>query len=294
MTIDKNLIQRMVFGLVYALVIMACTTPYGASFINSLFNTSLVAPEQLYFGLMTFFVFVAGWESMRMMKFEPTFWKWLVFPAILLVYYRFAHKFFYGGFYAHINLSELLGLSLLPIAAFTLFKYPSELNYDNGKLIFTVIYAAIPFSFALGLPTFISGISDTFSTEVFWLFVLIWSSDSFAYVFGRLFGKHKMAPKVSPKKTWEGYFGGLACTLVLGYVIEQYLPGLKGNWVIVGGLVAIFAPLGDLLESQLKRTCGVKDSGRLIPGHGGVLDRLDSFMVCAPVVYLYFAIERLF
>ncbi|WP_434576567.1 phosphatidate cytidylyltransferase [Riemerella anatipestifer] len=291
---DKNLLLRIIFGGVYALVIIACTTPYGAITINNLLGNYVVGAEQLYFGLITFLLFVGVWECVRMMKFDNTFWKWLVFPAVLLVYYRFSMKYFYNGFYANITLSEILGLSLLPIAALTLFRYPKELYYENGKLIFAVIYTVIPFSFALGLPTFSKGLPESFSMEVFWMFVLIWSSDSFAYVFGRLFGKHKMAPKISPKKTWEGFIGGVLSTMLLGFFIEQNYTELRGNWILVGVLVSVFAPMGDLLESQLKRTFGVKDSGNIIPGHGGILDRLDSFMVCAPVLYLYFAIEKLF
>ena len=103
-----------------------------------------------------------------------------------------------------------------------------------------------------------------------------------------------MAPKISPKKTWEGFAGGVVLTLVLGFFVEQYFPELRGNWMIVGLLVSIFAPLGDLVESQLKRSFAVKDSGNIIPGHGGVLDRLDSFIICAPVIYLYFILEKLF
>ena len=103
-----------------------------------------------------------------------------------------------------------------------------------------------------------------------------------------------MAPKISPKKTWEGFAGGVVLTLLLGFFVEQYFPELRGNWMIVGLLVSIFAPLGDLVESQLKRSFAVKDSGNIIPGHGGVLDRLDSFIICAPVVYLYFILEKLF
>ncbi|USL96281.1 phosphatidate cytidylyltransferase [Riemerella anatipestifer] len=291
---DKNLLLRIIFGGVYALVIIACTTPYGAITINNLLGKYVVGAEQLYFGLITFLLFVGVWECVRMMKFDNTFWKWLVFPAVLLVYYRFSMKYFYNSFYANITLSEILGLSLLPIAAVTLFRYPKELYYENGKLIFAVIYTVIPFSFALGLPTFIKGLPESFSMEVFWMFVLIWSSDSFAYVFGRLLGRHKMAPKISPKKTWEGFIGGVLSTMLLGFFIEQNYTELRGNWILVGVLVSVFAPMGDLLESQLKRTFGVKDSGNIIPGHGGILDRLDSFMVCAPVLYLYFAIEKLF
>jgi phosphatidate cytidylyltransferase len=103
-----------------------------------------------------------------------------------------------------------------------------------------------------------------------------------------------MAPKISPKKTWEGFAGGVFFTLILGYFIEQKFPELRGNWMVIGFLVSVFAPIGDLVESQLKRTFGVKDSGNIIPGHGGVLDRLDSFIIAAPVVYLYFILEKLF
>lgn len=229
---------------------------------------------------------------MKMMKFDPKSWeKWAVFPLIVFVFYRFSKRFFQHGFYFDFNLSEILALSLIVIAVITLFKFSKELYYDNGKLIFTVIYTALPFGFALGLPKF-SSVDNTFTLEVFFLFILIWSSDTFAYFTGKFFGKHKMSPKISPKKTWEGFAGGVILTLVLGFFVEKYFPELRGNWMVVGVLVAVFGPLGDLVESQLKRNFGVKDSGNIIPGHGGILDRLDSFIICAPVVYLYFILEK--
>lgn len=287
---DKNLIQRSFSGAIYGLLIFLCTTDYGAHLINAI-SPGLVKQEQLYYGLITFFVMVGAYECVRIMKFDSKLYQWLVLPLIVLVYYKFTKRYFGHGFYFNYNLSELLALSLIIIACVTLFKFASELYYDEGKLIFTVIYVALPFGFALGLPKFFDG---TFTWEVFLLFVLIWSSDSFAYFSGRLLGKHKMAPKISPKKTWEGFAGGVIFTLILGYYIEQKLPELRGNWMVVGFLVSIFAPIGDLVESQLKRTFGVKDSGNIIPGHGGILDRLDSFIIAAPVVYLYFILEKLF
>ena len=288
---DKNLIQRLFSGAIYGLLIFLCTTDYGAKLVNSL-SPNLVKQEQLYYGLITFFVAVGAYECVKIMKFDSALYRWLVFPIIGLVYYKlFTIRYFNQGFYFNYNLSEILALSLIIIATITLFKFSSELYYDEGKLIFTVIYVSLPFGFALGLPRFFDG---TFTWEVFMLFVLIWSSDSFAYFTGRLFGKHKMAPKISPKKTWEGFAGGVFFTLILGYFIEQKFPELRGNWMVIGFLVSVFAPIGDLVESQLKRTFGVKDSGNIIPGHGGVLDRLDSFIIAAPVVYLYFILEKLF
>jgi phosphatidate cytidylyltransferase len=291
--LDKNLILRLFGGALYGLLVIMCTTPLGAEWINSVFP-GLVKQQNLFYGLMTFFLFVGAWECIRIMKFDPKSWeKWVVFPLIILVFYYFSKRYFQHGFYFNFNLSEILALSLIVIAVITLFKFPKELYFDNGKLIFTVIYTALPFSFALGLPKF-SMVEETFTLEVFFLFVLIWSSDSFAFFTGKFFGKHKMAPKISPKKTWEGFAGGVFFTLIIGYFIEMKFPDLRGNYIIVGFLVSVFAPFGDLVESQLKRNFGVKDSGNIIPGHGGILDRLDSFIICAPVVYLYFILEKLF
>lgn len=290
---DKNFFQRSLSGLVYVLVIAICTTPVGAYMFSSFLPE--VKQQYLFYGLITFFFAVGIFECVRIMKFDNGIYKWLVFPIAAFIYYTFTKRFFYHGFFFNVNLSEMLSLALIPIAAITLFKFPKELYFENGKLIFTVVYLALPFGFALGLPKFSTlDTEKTFTLEVFMLFVLIWSSDTFAYLTGKFFGKHKMAPKISPKKTWEGFAGGVVLTLVLGFFVEQYFPELRGNWMIVGLLVSIFAPLGDLVESQLKRSFAVKDSGNIIPGHGGVLDRLDSFIICAPVVYLYFILEKLF
>lgn len=290
---DKNFFQRSLSGLVYVLVIAICTTPVGAYLFSSFLPE--VKQQYLFYGLITFFFAVGILECVRIMKFDNGIYKWLVFPIAAFIYYTFTKRFFYHGFFFNVNLSEMLSLALIPIAAITLFKFPKELYFENGKLIFTVVYLALPFGFALGLPKFSTlDPEKTFTLEVFMLFVLIWSSDTFAYLTGKFFGKHKMAPKISPKKTWEGFAGGVVLTLVLGFFVEQYFPELRGNWMIVGLLVSIFAPLGDLVESQLKRSFAVKDSGNIIPGHGGVLDRLDSFIICAPVVYLYFILEKLF
>ncbi|WP_267405704.1 MULTISPECIES: phosphatidate cytidylyltransferase [unclassified Chryseobacterium] len=287
---DKNLIQRTLSGLIYVAFIILCTTPLGAQLINSI-SPDLVKQQYLFYGLITLLMAVGSWECVKIMKFGNGYEKWVVFPLIGFIFYIFSKRYFHHDFFFDFRLSEILALLLILIAAVTLFKYPNELYFDSGKLIFTVIYVALPFSFALGLPKY-STYEDTFTLEVLFLFILIWSSDTFAYLVGKFFGKHKMAPKISPKKTWEGYIGGVVLTLILSYFIEKYQQDLRGNWMVVGFLVAAFAPLGDLVESQLKRNFAVKDSGNIIPGHGGVLDRLDSFLICAPVVYLYFILEK--
>lgn len=117
----------------------------------------------------------------------------------------------------------------------------------------------------------------------------VWAGDSFAYYGGRLFGRHKLAPRVSPKKTWEGAAAGAIGSLAAGAVASatyfHELPMLHS--LVIAGLISVAGPLGDLFESALKRGAGVKDSSSLLPGHGGVLDRLDSLLFAAPVVLLY-------
>lgn len=289
---DKNFIQRTISGLIYVLVIAICTTPLGEYLFSSFLPQ--VKQQYLFYGLITLFLIVGLYECIRIMKFDNSIYKWLVFPVAAIIYYRFTIRFFRHGFFFDFNFSEMMALLLIVIAVVTLFKYSRELYFENGKLIFTVVYVTLPFAFALALPKFSTlDTTKSFTLEVFMLFVLIWSSDTFAYLTGKFFGKHKMAPRISPKKTWEGFAGGVVLTLILGFFVEQYFPELRGNWMMVGFLVSVFAPLGDLVESQLKRSFAVKDSGNIIPGHGGVLDRLDSFIICAPVIYLYFILEKL-
>jgi phosphatidate cytidylyltransferase len=126
-------------------------------------------------------------------------------------------------------------------------------------------------------------------------FAVTWLNDTFAYFAGRFLGKHPMLPRVSPKKTWEGFAGGMIGSVVAAWVVlavfpDGWLAGLTAAGCVVLGLVAaVVGPIGDLAESMLKRAAGVKDSGRLIPGHGGLLDRIDALLFVAPWVYLYAA-----
>lgn len=118
-------------------------------------------------------------------------------------------------------------------------------------------------------------------------FLGTWASDTFAYFIGTKFGKHRLAPTISPGKTWEGFIGGVVGS-VIGVLFAGWMFNLSPvHACLIGLLVGVFAPLGDLVESSIKRYSGVKDSGRLLPGHGGVLDRFDSILFAVPIVYYY-------
>lgn len=118
---------------------------------------------------------------------------------------------------------------------------------------------------------------------------LTWVGDTFAYFFGRAFGKHKLYPRISPAKSWEGFFGGMLGAILSAFVVRYLiLPDLTVvDSVALGVIAGIGGPIGDLVESMLKRSCKVKDSGSILPGHGGMLDRVDALMFNAPLVYLY-------
>ncbi|GAK57706.1 phosphatidate cytidylyltransferase [Candidatus Vecturithrix granuli] len=124
---------------------------------------------------------------------------------------------------------------------------------------------------------------------VFYLLLIVWSGDTGAYYTGSFFGKHKLAPLISPKKTIEGALGGTAASLIASIIAKlTFLPLLSyAHALILALLMAIMAQLGDLCESMLKRAANVKDSGTLLPGHGGILDRVDGVMFAAPVLYYY-------
>lgn len=117
--------------------------------------------------------------------------------------------------------------------------------------------------------------------------LLVWCSDTMAYVFGRLLGKRKLMPAVSPSKTIEGAVGGLICTLGLAFGLQYSWEITLWDWRMAGLIVGLACPVGDLVESRMKRALDVKDSGGILPGHGGLLDRFDGFILSIPVLFLY-------
>jgi len=134
-----------------------------------------------------------------------------------------------------------------------------------------------------------SGTDSGYSPRwILFTFYLLWMNDTMAYVCGRLAGRHPVWPSVSPGKTWEGSLGGALFTIGLALLFSRYYPQLSAwEWGGFAIIIIVFGSLGDFYESMLKRKAGVKDSGRLLPGHGGILDRLDSFLLSIPFVAVY-------
>lgn len=174
---------------------------------------------------------------------------------------------------------------LLSIFIAELYK-KSETPFNNiAYTCLGFIFSVSPFCFLFAL-AFIPGSFDYHFPLGFLL--LLWSNDTSAYVVGRQFGRTKLFERHSPKKTWEGFIGGLLFTAAIGGVIAYYFHDINWKqWVTVAVLISCFGTMGDLIESMLKRSFNVKDSGNILPGHGGLLDRFDGLLLAAPAVFVY-------
>ncbi len=171
-----------------------------------------------------------------------------------------------------------------------LYKKSKSPFYNVSYTILGSIYIALPFGLLFHLAFYENqSFGNTFSYHIIWgYFFLLWSSDTGAYLAGKFFGKHKLFERISPKKTWEGSIGGGLLSIAVAYLISQFYTELSSvNWMFVALLTVIFGVLGDLVESMLKRSLNIKDSGALLPGHGGILDRFDGLLLSVPFIYAY-------
>lgn len=153
-----------------------------------------------------------------------------------------------------------------------------------------LIYIVIPFAMLFHLGFYVEKkFTDGYSFQIILgFFIMLWTNDTGAYLAGRFFGKKKLFERISPKKTWEGSFGGALLTITAAYILALFFTNLNlTNWIVISILVAIFGGLGDLVESMLKRSLNVKDSGSILPGHGGILDRFDGLLISVPFIYTY-------
>lgn len=163
----------------------------------------------------------------------------------------------------------------------------------NSKLSHLIGYVIIPFLLLIKLP-FLEGTYNPYI--LIGSFILIWTNDTFAYIVGKTMGKRKLFERISPKKTIEGFLGGMFFTIIAAYILSNFTTFITPLfhsplvWMGAAIILVIFGTLGDLVESKLKRNAGVKDSGNIMPGHGGILDRLDSIIFAIPFLFLYYQI----
>ena len=210
-----------------------------------------------------------------------------VYPGLLAGALIFSFSFFIAkhdlSFHAYFYILPVIYGLLI----YELFRKKENPITNLALTTFGIFYVSLPFSL-LNFLSFhqIEGTFDYHFELLISLFIFVWTSDTGAYIFGVRFGRHRLFERISPKKSWEGLFGGIITALfsawILTFIFPEYRLALLG---VVALIVAISGTLGDLVESMIKRSIGVKDSGRFMPGHGGLLDRFDSILLASPVIY---------
>lgn len=156
---------------------------------------------------------------------------------------------------------------------------------DIGFTILGILYVGFPFYCF----TRLGYITDNFNHFLpLGFMILLWTSDTGAYLAGRSLGRNKLFERISPKKTWEGFIGGIVLAVLVSICLAHYFGTIpQWQWIVVAVIIGVFGTLGDLVESMLKRSLNVKDSGNILPGHGGLLDRFDGLLIAGPLVYLF-------
>lgn len=268
----KNLITRTITGTLFVgLIILALTLGYNYLFL-SVFASILVLALIEFYGLtqhrnsVTFIIDTFGG---------------------LALFFGMNYATYYGA----------STICFIPYLFYILLRFVIQLyNKEADPLrnwaysFMGQIYVALPIAL-------LCAIYNLFGSYVLLaLFIFIWVNDTGAFCVGCTIGKHRLFERISPKKSWEGFFGGMFFCIIAAIIFSSYTPGYftgltLTEWILLSILTSIFATWGDLCESLIKRTLNVKDSGKLLPGHGGILDRIDSLLIVSPMALLFLIIN---
>ena len=234
-------------------------------------------------GVFLFFTAKEFCEINKLKVIFPTLFC-LILYVVFNYYIDFTH--FVGLKYFLLSISIVISIMLL----FWLFSKTFK-PFNQYILYFILIfYILLPFIFLTKLPIIDN---QFFPSIIISIFILIWTHDTFAYILGKSLGKTKLLQHVSPKKTVEGFLGGLFFSIFFSILISKfYVPVFSIlHWILIAILISFLGTIGDLVESKFKRIAQVKDSGNIMPGHGGMLDRLDSIIFVTPFLFLFFKIS---
>lgn len=228
-------------------------------------------------GLFCIIIIIAGLELHQLLLSDTKVPKGFISTLAIMIFSGVISFFIKQESWAY----AFIALSLLLLSSVSS-KYGSR---AVGHVLFGGIYLALPFATFIMIGFIPSG--QVYSSILpMILFILIWTNDTFAYLIGKYLGQRPIIPKISPKKTVEGTLGGLVFTIIMVFIIKNDSIS-TASWFVFALIISISAFTGDVFESLLKRNAAVKDSGSLIPGHGGMLDRFDAFFVASPVAYAY-------
>ncbi len=281
----------------------------GAVYITLLIASILYSNES-FFILFGLFLLIAVYEFCALVhikKIIPLLFAFLFYGTITMVsfYKKIVQDMLFSmtkkqyQITIDINLlyQILLGITLIIAVKCIHFLFSDSIQEVTkpNKIIYLLGYVILPFFFITKISF---GIKEYNPKIIIGLFIIIWTNDTFAYIVGKSIGKHKLLERISPKKTIEGFLGGILFSILAGVLISRYYinpsPAFSEKsiqiWVTIAIIAAVIGTLGDLIESKFKRVAGVKDSGKIMPGHGGILDRLDSVIFVAPFVFLFYQI----
>ena len=250
--------------------------------ISGLLYVALILGSVLFDQLLYTLVILI-FSSLAMIEFQGlvNHKSYMPIALVILLVYNFYQSKIYTGELIYPLLSVFVTHGFLIYWLFS--NKTIKLGYLS-KTLLTLFYIGMGCFFIIVL----GGNADQFQPKnILLFFVLTWANNSFAYLVGRKLGKNPLFSRVSPKKTWEGLIGGLIFTFITAYIFQNFYPEQSmGSYITVAFLTSVLATFGDLIQSQFKRYAKVKDSGSLIPGHGGFFDRMDSAIFTAPWFYL--------
>jgi len=263
----NNLLQRTITGVVFASLVIGSIlwNPYLQTLVFSVF---------MVLGLMEYYRLFKDQKDIQVSSEIGIFIGLFIFTLLVGI---------------SLKILPVISITFIVPLLFTLILVELWKKHQNpisniALMIFGILYVVIPFYLTIDL-----NLRNTFYLPtVVGMFLLIWANDTFAYICGRLFGKHKLFERISPNKTWEGTLGGIVFTLLLGFIIGKYVN--EGNtffWIISAVIIAPGSIFGDLLESLFKRSLNIKDTGTILPGHGGILDRFDAALFSIPFFYCW-------
>ncbi|WP_159950715.1 phosphatidate cytidylyltransferase [Polaribacter septentrionalilitoris] len=258
----RNLFRRSFSGIIYVLI----------------FLSAILFSKESYIALVSLFSVLCIWEFSRLINFKSIVGYVFFLLAMFLMLKRPENYAITG-----ILIITLLSAIYLMYQLFT--KKEIKFSNDRSKLGLLIRYLVFSMLFLVFLPIYKGAYHPNL---MICILIMIWVNDSFAFLVGKNFGRTKLFVSVSPKKTIEGFLGGFVFALLAAFAISKFNKEFTVlNWLIIAVIISVIGTIGDLIESKFKRQANIKDSGNIMPGHGGILDRLDSLLFAAPFVYLY-------
>ncbi len=264
----------------------------GAVYIVLLLASILYSTES-FFILFGLFLLIAAYEFSSLVQINK-----IASLFISVIAYSSITYLLFNKIHLSKNFDITLSIATLFISIkciYFLFENKKGKLDSISKYIYLFGYIILPFLIIAKIPFGLKGYNPKI---IIGIFILIWTNDTFAYIVGKSIGRHKLFERISPKKTIEGFVGGVVFAMIAGYLISKFYikasPKFSDQsiiiWTTIALIVGVFGTIGDLVESKFKRIAGVKDSGKIMPGHGGILDRLDSVIFVAPYIFLFYQI----